>query len=127
MLTSREREDGGRGAGIGRSILTASGPVDAGPVGSGIVARVETGIARAQRVLATLAFTLIGVSAVDVIALLVLRAAGVPNASFQTGGLLVLQLLPLPGLTIGLLLVVALFVVLAVRRSREQGAQRGRR
>jgi hypothetical protein len=87
----------------------------------------EIGIPRAQRVLATLAFALIGVSALAVILLLVLRAAGVPNAAFQSGGLLVLQLLPLPGLTIGLLLVIALFVVLAVRRSRDQAAQRGRR
>ncbi|MGT2426155.1 hypothetical protein [Amnibacterium kyonggiense] len=91
------------------------------------MAAVEPGAGRAQRILATLAFTLIGVSAVDVIALLLLRASGVPNAAFQAGGLLVLQLLPLPGLTIGLLCVIALFVVLAVRRSREQGAQRGRR
>jgi hypothetical protein len=90
------------------------------------VAAVEPGSGRAQRVLATLAFTLIGISAVDVVLLLVLRASGVPNASFQSGGLLVLQLLPLPGLTIGLLLVIALFVVLAVRRAREQGAQQGR-
>jgi membrane protein implicated in regulation of membrane protease activity len=82
---------------------------------------------RGQRVLAALAFTLIGLSAVAVVVLLVLRAAGVPNAAFQSGGLLVLQLLPLPGLTIGLLLVIALFVVLAVRRAREQGSQRSRR
>jgi hypothetical protein len=82
---------------------------------------------RAQRVLAALAFTFIGVSAVAVIALLVLRASGLPNAAFQSGGLLVLQLVPLPGLTLGLLLVIALFVVLAVRRAREQSTQRGRR
>jgi hypothetical protein len=87
----------------------------------------ESGTPRAQRVLATLAFALIGVSALAVITLLVLRAAGVPNAAFQSGGLLVLQLLPLPGLTIGLLLVIALFVVLAVRRARDQDAQRTRR
>jgi hypothetical protein len=91
------------------------------------VAQPESGLPRAQRVLATLAFTLIGISAVAVIVLLVLRASGVPAASFGSGALLVLTLLPLPGLTIGLLAVVALFVVLAVRRSREQGAQRGRR
>ncbi|GAA2751990.1 hypothetical protein [Amnibacterium kyonggiense] len=91
------------------------------------MAAVESGAGRAQRILATLAFALIGLSAVDVVALLLLRAGGVPNASFQTGGLLVLQLIPLPGLTIGLICVIALFVVLAVRRSREQGAQRGRR
>jgi hypothetical protein len=82
---------------------------------------------RGQRVLATVAFTIIGISAVDVIALLVLRAAGVSNADFQSGGLLVMQLLPLPGLTVGFLLVIALFIVLAVRRSRLQGAQRSRR
>jgi hypothetical protein len=91
------------------------------------VAQADSGTPRAQRVLATLAFVLIGVSAVDVIALLVMRAAGVSNAAFQSGALLVLQLLPLPGLTLGLVAVVALFVFLAVRRSREQGAQRGRR
>jgi hypothetical protein len=91
------------------------------------VAQVDSGTLRGQRVLATLAFVLIGVSALDVIALLVMRAAGVPNSAFQTGGLLVLQLLPLPGLTLGLLAVIALFIVLAVRRAREQGAQRGRR
>ena len=87
----------------------------------------RSGLARGQRLVATLAFTLIGISALAVVALLVLRAAGVPNAAFQSGGLLVLQLLPLPGLTIGLLLVVVLFVILAVRRSREQGSQRSRR
>ncbi|MBW4041364.1 MAG: hypothetical protein HIU86_04445 [Acidobacteria bacterium] len=91
------------------------------------MAQADPGAPRAQRVLATVAFTLIAVSALDVIALLVLRAAGVPNSAFTTGGLLVLQLLPLPGLTLGLLCVVALFVVLAVRRAREQGSQRGRR
>jgi hypothetical protein len=78
-------------------------------------------------VLATLAFTLIGISALDVIALLVLHAAGVASSAFQSGGLLVLQLLPLPGLTLGLLCVVGLFVVLAVRRSRQQRTQRDRR
>jgi hypothetical protein len=88
------------------------------------VAQADPGAPRAQRVLATVAFTLIGVSAVDVIALLVLRAAGVADSAFQTGGLLVLRLLPLPGLTLGLLCVVGLLVLLAVRRAR---AQRDRR
>lgn len=87
----------------------------------------ESGTPRVQRVLATLAFVLIGVSALAVIALLILRAAGVPNAAFRSGGLLVLQLLPLPGLSLGLLVVVALFIVLAVRRGREQRTQRSRR
>lgn len=91
------------------------------------MAQADPGAPRAQRVLATVAFALITVSAVDVIVLLVLRAAGVADSAFQTGGLLVLQLLPLPGLTLGLLCVVGLFVVLAVRRARDQGSQRGRR
>jgi uncharacterized RDD family membrane protein YckC len=89
--------------------------------------RVDPGTPRGQRVLATIAFAVIGISALDVIALLILRAAGVPNADFQTGGLLVMQLIPLPGLPIGFLLVIALFIVLAIRRSRQQGTQRGRR
>jgi uncharacterized membrane protein len=91
------------------------------------MAEAGTGVLRAQRVLATLAFTLIGISAIAVIATLVLRASGVSTTAFHSGGLLVLTLIPLPGLTIGLLLVVALIVVLAVRRTREQGAQRGPR
>jgi hypothetical protein len=91
------------------------------------MAQVESHTPRGQRVVATLAFTLIGVSALAVIALLVLRAAGVPNSAFQSGFLLVVQVLPLPGLTLGLLLVIALFVILAVRRAREQSSQRSRR
>jgi hypothetical protein len=91
------------------------------------VAQADPGAPRAQRVLATVAFALIGVSAVDVIALLVLRAAGVADSAFQTGGLLVLQLLPLPGLTIGLLCIVGLLIVLAIRRGRDQRLQRDRR
>jgi hypothetical protein len=91
------------------------------------VAEADRGTTRAQRVLATMAFTLIGLSAVAVVAILVLRAAGVPNAAFRSGFLQVLQLLPLPGLTVGLLLVIVLVVLLAVRRSRGQAAQRGRR
>lgn len=91
------------------------------------MAQPDTEKSRLQRILATLAFAIIGVSALDVIALLVLRAAGVPNADFQTGGLLVLQLIPLPGLPLGFALVIVLFIVLAVRRSREQRAQQGRR
>ena len=73
---------------------------------------------RGQRVLAAMDFGLIAVSAVSVVALLVLHALGVPDTAFRTGGLAVLTLLPLPGLTIGLLLVIALVVVVAVRRAR---------
>ncbi|WP_375389955.1 hypothetical protein [uncultured Amnibacterium sp.] len=83
----------------------------------------DQGGSRAQRVLATMAFALIGLSALSIVALLILGASGVRI----TGALVVLQILPLPGLTIGLLLVIALFVVLAVRRSRGQRPQRSRR
>ena len=65
-----------------------------------------------------MALTLIGLSAVSVVALLVLHGAGVPDSAFRTGGLAVLTLLPLPGLTIGLLLVIALIVMTALRRAR---------
>lgn len=82
---------------------------------------------RAQRVLAGVAFTLIGISAISVVTLLILRLVGVPQASFSKGFLLVVALVPLPGLTVGLLLVIALIVVLAVRRARAQGSQQGRR
>lgn len=88
------------------------------------MATVGTGTSRAQRVLATMAFVLIGLSAVAVIALLVLRAAGVPQSAFSSGFLVVLQLLPLPGLTLGLLLVIVLIVLTAVRRGRASGSQR---
>ena len=65
-----------------------------------------------------MAFTLIGLSAVAVVALLVLHAAGVPDGEFRRGPLAVLALLPLPGLTIGLLLVIASFALVAARRGR---------
>jgi hypothetical protein len=83
--------------------------------------------ARAQRVLATLAFALIGVAAIDVIALLVLPAAGVAGSAFDSGGLLIMKVLPLVALPVGLLLMIALFVVVAIRRAREQGSQRSPR
>ena len=73
---------------------------------------------RAQRIMAAMAFTLIGLSAVAVVALLVLHAAGVPDTAFRSGGLVVLTLLPLPGLSIGLLLVIATFILVAARRAR---------
>lgn len=91
------------------------------------MAQVGPVMPRAQRVLATLAFTVIGLSAASVIALLVLTAAGVSGAALSSGGLLVLKVLPLVGLPIGLLLVITLVVVLAVRRMREQNSQRNRR
>ncbi len=78
----------------------------------------DDGSPRAQRVLAAMAVTLIGLSAIAVVALLLLRAAGVPDGEFRRGPLTVLALLPLPGLTIGLLLVIASFALVAARRGR---------
>lgn len=78
----------------------------------------DRGAPRSQRVLAAMAFALIGVSALAVVALLVLHAAGVPDGEFRRGPLAVLALLPLPGLTIGLLLVIASIVLVAARRAR---------
>jgi hypothetical protein len=50
--------------------------------------------------------------------LLVCQAAGVPAAAFATGPLKVLGVLPLPGLAVGLLLVIASLVTAVVARSR---------
>jgi uncharacterized Tic20 family protein len=65
-----------------------------------------------------MAFTVIGVSALAIVVLLVCQAAGVPAAAFTTGPLKVLGVLPLPGLAIGLLLVIASLVTAVVARSR---------
>ena len=73
-----------------------------------------------QRLLAVMAFAVIGLSALAVVLLLVLPLAGVPGSAFGAGPLAVLRILPLPGLTIGLLLVIALIVVDVVRRTRRR-------
>ena len=65
-----------------------------------------------------MAFTVIGPSAIAIVALLLLHAAGVPDTAFRSGGLQLLAVLPLPGLAIGLLLVVVSFVLVAARRAR---------
>jgi uncharacterized Tic20 family protein len=65
-----------------------------------------------------MAFTVIGVSALAIVVLLVCQAAGVPAAAFTTGPLQLLGVLPLPGLAIGLLLVIASLVTAVVARSR---------
>jgi hypothetical protein len=73
---------------------------------------------RAQRVLAVMAFTVIGVSALAIVVLLVCQAVGVPASTFTTGPLKVLGVLPLPGLALGLLLVIASVVVAVAARVR---------
>ena len=67
-----------------------------------------------------MAFAVIGISALAVVVLLVLPLVGVPARAFSSGFLAVLRILPLPGLMIGLLLVLALIVVNIVARTRSQ-------
>jgi hypothetical protein len=73
-------------------------------------------ITRTERVLATMSATVIGLSALAILALLAAGAAGVRA---NTGIWLLVAVLPAPGLAIGFLLLVALMVLYAVRRSRE--------
>jgi hypothetical protein len=79
-----------------------------------------TGVERAQRALAVMAATVIGLTALAIVALLVCRAANVPQAAFTSGPLQLLAVLPLPGLVIGLLLLVAVVAVNIVARTRSQ-------
>ena len=73
---------------------------------------------RAQRSLAVMAGTVIGLCVLDIAVLLIARGAGVPSSAFSTGILGVIQVLPLPGLVIGLLLAIAVIVVGVVTRTR---------
>jgi hypothetical protein len=82
------------------------------------VPRPEEPGSRLQRALAVMAVTVIGLSAVAIVVLLICQASGVPASAFSSGILQLVGLLPLPGLTIGLLLVIALIVVNVVARSR---------
>jgi energy-converting hydrogenase Eha subunit H len=78
------------------------------------------GVERAQRTLAVMAATVIGLTALAIVALLACRAANVPEAAFRSGPLQLLAVLPLPGLAIGLLLLLAVVVVSIVSRMRSQ-------
>jgi hypothetical protein len=79
-----------------------------------------SGIARAQRSLAVMAAAVIGLTALAIVLLLVLRAVGVPQSAFTTGPLQLLAVLPLPGLAIGLILLLAVIAVSVVARTRSQ-------
>ena len=79
-----------------------------------------TGIARVQRLLAVMAATVIGLTAASIVVLLVLRAFGATQSAFSSGPLQLLAVLPLPGLTIGLVLLLAVIVVSVVARTRSQ-------
>jgi hypothetical protein len=75
---------------------------------------------RVQRSLAVMAATVIGLTAVAIVVLLMLRAAGTSQSAFTSGPLQLLAVLPLPGLTIGLILLLAVIVVNVVARTRSQ-------
>ncbi len=79
-----------------------------------------TGLERTQRTLATMAATVIGLTALAIAALFVCQAANVPQAAFRSGPLQLLAVLPLPGLGIGLVLLLAVVVVSIVHRTRSQ-------
>ena len=77
----------------------------------------EAGISRAERVLATMSVTIIGLSLLCFAVLLV-----APVLGWTTAGntfLTTVVVLPLIGLPIGFLLLIALLVLAATRRSRE--------
>jgi hypothetical protein len=77
---------------------------------------------RIERVLVTAAATVLGLSVLALIVVLVLAATGV-----QLGGqaFAVLTLLPLIGMPIGVLLIIAFMVAVGTRRSRESRDARG--
>jgi RsiW-degrading membrane proteinase PrsW (M82 family) len=79
-----------------------------------------TGVERAQRTLAVMAAAVIGLTAVAIAVLLVCRAVNVPQRAFASGPLQLLAVLPLPGLAIGLVLLLAVVVVSAIARGRSQ-------
>jgi RsiW-degrading membrane proteinase PrsW (M82 family) len=79
-----------------------------------------TGVERAQRALAAMAATVIGLTAIAIVVLLICRAANVPQSAFTSGPLQLLAVLPLPGLAIGLVLLLAVVVVSVVSRTRSQ-------
>jgi RsiW-degrading membrane proteinase PrsW (M82 family) len=80
----------------------------------------RTALERTQRTLAAMAATVIGLTALAVVALLVCRAVNVPQDAFTSGPLQLLAVLPLPGLAIGLVLLLAVVVVSVVHRTRSQ-------
>jgi hypothetical protein len=79
-----------------------------------------TGLERVQRTLAVMAATVIGLTALAIAALFVCQAAGVRQEAFRSGPLQLLAVLPLPGLAVGLLLLLATVVVSIVHRTRSQ-------
>jgi hypothetical protein len=75
---------------------------------------------RVERVIAYMVAACVGISFIAVIAIVVATFLGVgADDGFSRGAWPVIIVLPAPGLIIGLLLVIVLIVVSAVRRGRE--------
>lgn len=72
---------------------------------------------RAERVLAFMVAASIGMSILAFLAIIIATVAGVTN--FAEGVWPVIIVLPLVGLPIGLVLMITLFIVSAIRRGRE--------
>jgi hypothetical protein len=76
---------------------------------------------RAQRILGVMAFTVVGLSVVAIAALLIANALGVATGA---GLWAVVAVLPLVGLPLAILLMIAFILVSAVTRSRQARADR---
>jgi hypothetical protein len=75
---------------------------------------------RVERVLAFMVAACVGIAFLAILAIIVATFAGVgANDGFSSGIWPVIIVLPAPGLILGLLLVITLIVVSAVRRARD--------
>lgn len=64
--------------------------------------------------------TAIVLTVICIAAIFILRAAGTPESSFKSGLLELVAVLPLPGMALGLALLLALLIVNLARRARSQ-------
>lgn len=76
-------------------------------------------ISRPERVLAYMVVTIVAVSIAAFVAVMVGTATGLEQADFGAGAWPIVTVLPLVGLPIAFLMLIALMIVGAVRRSRE--------
>ncbi|MFZ4893292.1 multidrug ABC transporter ATPase [Plantibacter sp. Mn2098] len=76
-------------------------------------------ISRPERILAYMVVTIVGVSIAAFVAVMIGTATGMHQADFAGGVWPFVTILPLVGLPIAFLLLIALMIVGAIRRSRE--------
>jgi hypothetical protein len=79
----------------------------------------DDGPRRAQRVLGVMAFTVVGLSLLAIVALLIANATDVSTGE---GLWVVVAVLPLVGLPLAVLLMIAFILVSAISRSRQSRA-----